>query len=202
MTDDTDLRARIAELTDQIAEDLIAVRRTLHANPELGFEEIATSALVKERLSALGVPYRDGIAKTGIAAMIGSGPGRLVGLRGDMDALPIEESADPVYKSCNPGKMHACGHDAHTAIALGVATVMARLADALPGRLMVVFQPAEESLGGARAMLADGLFDDARPAVMLGYHNWPPLDGGTVGWHPQTAFASTDPFDGNTINTI
>lgn len=196
MTADTnDLRTRIAEITDEITPRLIETRRTLHANPELGFEEFETAALIKDRLNTMGVAFRDGLAQTGIAAMIGNGQGRLVGVRGDIDALPIQESADPAYKSRNDGKMHACGHDAHTTIALGVAEVMSRLAPDLPGRLMVIFQPAEEGLGGARAMLEAGLFETATPDVMLGYHNWPPLDGGTIGWHPQTAFASTDMFN-------
>lgn len=195
MSEEQNLRARIEEITAEITPRLIEIRRQLHANPELGFEEYETSTLVMQELTRLGVDHRSGIGKTGVAATIGQGNGKTIGIRGDMDALPIEETASPEYKSRNPGKMHACGHDAHTAIALGVSEVLARLSDALPGRALMVFQPAEEGLGGARAMLEDGLFEWVEPDIMLGYHNWPLIDGGTIGYHPKTAFASTDPFD-------
>jgi hippurate hydrolase len=189
------LERRVGEIVAEIEDRLVAIRRTLHANPELAFAEHETAALVASFLADIGIEYRAGIGKTGIAALIGSGPGRTVGIRGDMDALPIDERSGAPYASRRPGVMHACGHDAHTAIALGVAAVMARLGDDLPGRAMMIFQPAEESLNGARAMLADGLFDGTKPDVMLGYHNWPLLPAGTVGWHPDVAFASSDGFD-------
>jgi len=195
MTHDHQHHSRIVALTDELTSDLIALRRTLHANPELGFEEFETSALIKSWLDRYEIPWRDGYGKTGVAADIGAGNGRLICIRGDMDALPIQETSDPDYKSRNPGKMHACGHDAHTAIAVGVAAVLAQMRDDLPGRAMVIFQPAEEGLGGARAMLEDGVFEASKPDIMLGYHNWPLIPGGTIGWHPKTAFASTDPFD-------
>jgi hippurate hydrolase len=195
MTLPPDMHARIGALADALAPELIAIRRTLHANPEIGFEEHETAALIRGRLEAAGIAHRSGLGKTGVAASVGQGNGRLVAIRGDMDCLPIQESTSPEYVSTKPGLMHACGHDAHTAIAIGVAEVLARLAPDLPGRAMVIFQPAEEGLGGARAMLDDGLFDAGTPDVILGYHNWPLLPAGTVGWHPTTAFASTDPLD-------
>ena len=189
------LERRIAGIVSEIAGRLVAVRRTLHANPELGFAEHETAALVGAFLSEFGVDFRSGIGKTGVAALIGGGEGRTIGIRGDMDALPIDERSGAPYASKRPGVMHACGHDAHTAITLGIAAVMARLGDDLPGRAMMVFQPAEEGLSGAREMLADGLFDWVTPDVMLGFHNWPLLPAGTVGWHPDVAFASSDGFD-------
>ncbi|WP_366656208.1 M20 family metallopeptidase [Fodinicurvata sp. EGI_FJ10296] len=187
--------ADIHAIVDEIAPALIDIRRTLHANPELGFQEYETSRLVQSELTKIGIDHRNGFGETGVAGLVGSGDGKTVGIRGDMDALPIEESESPAYASRNKGVMHACGHDAHTAILLGVATVLARLKNDLPGRAMVIFQPAEEGLGGARAMLESGLFDWVKPDAMLGYHNWPLIAPGSVGWHPKTAFASTDPFD-------
>lgn len=192
---DHTVRAEIKELTAEIAPKLIEIRRIIHANPELGFEEHETSALVQDTLASFGVACKTGFAKTGVAAMIGDGSAKTIALRGDMDALPIEETGTSAYASQNPGKMHACGHDAHTAIALGFAYVMSSLQDKLSGRAMVIFQPAEEGLGGARAMVDDGVLDWGKPDAILGYHNWPLLSAGTVGWHPTIVFASTDSFD-------
>ena len=184
----------IVRLVQTITPDLIAIRRWMHENPELGFEEIETSGMIRRELDKLGVTWKSGFGKTGVCATIEGGDGPCIALRGDFDALPIDETGNPPYKSNIPGKMHACGHDAHTAIILGVVGVLSQL-DGLPGRAMFIFQPAEEGLGGARAMLDDGLFDHCDPDIVLGYHNWPPLPAGTIGWHPLTSFASSDPFD-------
>ncbi len=189
------LASPIRTLVGEIADQLVQIRRTLHANPELGFQETETAALISGHLEQCGIHHRCGIARTGIAAIVGNGPGPVVALRGDMDALPITEATDLPFASRRPGAMHACGHDAHAAITLGVAMVLSRLAEDLPGRVMIVFQPAEEALSGAAAMLADGLFDPLTPDVVLGFHNWPLLPAGTVGWHPDVAFASSDAFD-------
>ncbi|MFV0332514.1 MAG: M20 family metallopeptidase [Tropicimonas sp.] len=191
---DTTLTARIDAITAEITEDLIRIRRWMHENPELGFEEEQTSAMIRGELDKAGVEWKGGFGKTGICATLGGGNGKVIALRGDFDALPIQETGTPPYASKVPGKMHACGHDAHTAILIGVVRVLARLG-ALPGRAMFIFQPAEESLGGAQAMLEDGLFEHCDPDVVLGYHNWPLIPAGTIGWHPATAFASTDSFD-------
>ncbi|MFH1806397.1 MAG: M20 family metallopeptidase [Pseudomonadota bacterium] len=190
------LELLIDGIVDEISDNLIAIRRDLHRYPELGFEEVKTSRKICDYLEDNRIVYRSGFGKTGVAAVINPDEtGRIIGVRGDIDALPILEKSGLSFASENSGVMHACGHDAHTAIALGVATVLSRLADHLPGRAMIVFQPAEEGLGGARAMLADGLFDWMRPDIMLGYHNWPLLPGGVIGWHPEVSFASSDPFD-------
>lgn len=194
MSQQQDVCARITQFTEEITPALVAIRRQMHENPELGFEEHETSAMISRELDRIGVSWKGGFGKTGICAHTGSGNGKRIALRGDFDALPIKETGNPPYKSKNPGKMHACGHDAHTAIILGVTEVLARIGD-LPGEAVFIFQPAEEGLGGARAMLADGLFDYKDPDIVLGYHNWPLIEAGTVGWHPKTAFASTDPFD-------
>jgi len=191
-----EISSKINAIVDEIRDELIDIRRDLHRHPELGFQEVRTSGKIQKHLDNLGVSYRTGYGKTGVAALINpDSAGRLIGIRGDIDALPITEDSGLEFTSENEGVMHACGHDAHTAIALGVATVLAKLGSDFSGRAMVLFQPAEEGLGGARAMLADGVFAKDRPDVMLGYHNWPLLDGGTIGWHPDVSFASSDPFD-------
>ncbi|WP_010139818.1 M20 metallopeptidase family protein [Oceanicola sp. S124] len=194
MPDATNLISQIDAITAEITDELIGIRRWMHQNPELAFEEVKTSAMIKDELDKLGVSWTGGFGKTGLCATIGDGSGPVIALRGDFDALPIHETGTPDYVSTVDGKSHACGHDAHTAILLGVVRVLSRLGS-LPGKAMFIFQPAEESLGGARAMLEDGLFDHCDPDIVLGYHNWPLIPGGTIGWHPATAFASTDPFD-------
>lgn len=194
MTNPQALDADIDRIVEEITPDLIRIRRHLHMHPELSLQEAETAKLVAGELAKLGVEHRTGIGGHGIAALIGAGNGRVVGVRGDMDALPIEEKSGAPYASTVKGVSHACGHDAHTAIALGVARVMAGLSSRLPGRAFLVFQPAEEGFGGARSMVADGVLDWGRPDAMLGYHNWPPLAAGTVGFHPAAAFASSDRF--------
>jgi len=144
----------------------------------------------------LRIGFRSGIGGTGIVAMLeGAAPGPTIAIRADMDALPMSEPAGLPFASKVPGKMHSCGHDAHTAIALGVAAVLSEQCEHLGGRVMFIFQPAEETLSGARAMLEAGAFDDSQPDAILGFHNWPPLATGTVGWHPEAVMASSDAFD-------
>tara|TARA_R110000868_G_scaffold58122_1_gene179321 strand:+ start:107690 stop:108892 length:1203 start_codon:yes stop_codon:yes gene_type:complete len=192
----SDIATKIDVIIDEITDKLIDIRRDLHRHPELGFEETRTSGKIQNHLDELGLSYRTGYGKTGVSTMINpDGAGRLIGVRGDIDALPITEESGLPFASETPGVMHACGHDAHTAIALGVATVLAKLGDDFTGRAMVIFQPAEEGLGGARSMISDGVFDENKPDVMLGYHNWPLIPGGSIGWHPEVSFASSDPFD-------
>ena len=181
---------------DRWMSDLIALRRRIHEHPELAFEEHETARCVQEFLGRLGIPCRTGVGGTGIVAMLeGAKPGPTVAIRADMDALPINEPAGLPYASKVPGKMHACGHDAHTAIALGVAAVLSDARAELPGRVMFIFQPGEETLSGARAMLEAGAFDADKPDAILGFHNWPQLATGTVGWHAGAVMASSDAFD-------
>ncbi|MEO8752221.1 MAG: M20 family metallopeptidase [Casimicrobiaceae bacterium] len=176
-------------------EALIDVRRAIHAYPELAFEEHETAQRVQEFLTKLGIPFRAGLGGTGIVAMLeGAKPGPTVAIRADMDALPMSEPAGLPYASKVAGKMHSCGHDAHTAIALGVAAVLSEQRENLSGRVMFIFQPAEETLSGAKAMLDAGAFDE-KPDAILGFHNWPPLATGTVGWHTEAVMASSDAFD-------
>ena len=192
----TDLATRVAASSARWSDQATAVRRTLHQHPELAFEEVKTAQQVEAFLGRLGIRCRTGIGKTGIVAILeGRRDGPTIGIRADMDALPIDEKNDLPFISRVPGKMHACGHDAHTAIALGVAGVLSEMRDDLPGRVMFIFQPAEETLTGAAAMLAAGAFSEGKPDAILGFHNWPQLKTGTVGWHPDAVMASSDAFD-------
>ena len=148
-------------------------------------------------LRSLASRFETGVGKTGIVALLeGSGPGRTIGIRADMDALPIHEETGLPFASKVAGKMHACGHDVHTVIALGVAAALSEMKDSLKGRIKFIFQPAEETLSGAPAMIADGVLDEApKMDAIIGYHNWPPVKAGTVGYHPEAVMASADAFD-------
>ena len=147
-------------------DELVATRRDLHAHPELGFEEVRTSGIVASRLKALGLEPRTGVGKTGVLARITGGkPGKTVLLRADMDALPIVEENDVPYRSQSAGRMHACGHDCHTSILLGVARRFVSEAKEMKGNVVLCFQPAEElggAKGGAEAMIKDGALEWAK----------------------------------------
>lgn len=156
------------------------LRRDFHRHPELGFEEVRTAGVVAQELQALGLEVSTGIAKTGVVALLeGSRPGPVVMLRFDMDALPIVEETGAEYASQNPGVMHACGHDGHTAIGLTVARMLHGRQNELAGTVKLVFQPAEEGLGGAQTMIAEGALTNPRPDVTLGLHVW---NDRPVGW--------------------
>ena len=191
-----DINGRIAASVTRWTQELIALRKTLHQHPELAFEEHETAKAVTAFLSKLGIPFRTGIGKTGVVAVLeGSAPGRTIGIRADMDALPILEETGLPFASKIAGKMHACGHDVHTVIALGVAAALSEMRDALHGRVKFIFQPAEETLSGAAAMIADGALEDPALDMILGYHNWPQITAGSVGYHPEAVMASADAFD-------
>lgn len=176
-------------------QELVDVRRDLHAHPELAFEEHRTSELVARKLRDLGLEVRTGVGKTGVVATVqGAKPGKTVMLRADMDALPIQEENETPYRSTVPGKMHACGHDCHTSILLGVARQLVRGRGELAGRVKLCFQPAEENGGGAVAMIADGVLDDPKPDATFGVHVWQDLDLGTVGVTPGPFMAAVDEF--------
>ncbi len=192
----TELNRIIDDATDAIIGEIIRIRRAIHENPELGFEEHQTVGLITGVLDRLNIPYRTGIGRTGVVAVLeGGGGGRTVAIRADMDALPVEEQSGLPFASKVPGKAHACGHDAHAAILLGIAMVLAEQRQRIQGRVKFIFQPAEETLEGAKAMIADGVFDDPPIDVILGFHNWPPLKAGMVGYHPGAAFGAFDAFD-------
>jgi amidohydrolase len=165
-------------------------RRHLHANPELTLHERETAAFVQARLAELGVPFTAGIGGHGVVATLSRGQSnRSVGLRADMDALPIQETTGVAHASTNPGVMHACGHDGHTTSLLGAAALLA--ADtSWSGTVHLVFQPAEEGGGGAKNMIADGLFERFPMERIFGYHNWPGLEAGTVAVHDGPVMAA------------
>ncbi|OJW82535.1 MAG: amidohydrolase [Alicycliphilus sp. 69-12] len=182
----------------QIAEfhpELTAFRRDLHAHPELGFEEIYTSARVREALRAAGVDeVHEGIGRTGVVGVIhgqGRGSGSMIGLRADMDALPMTEHNDFAWKSCKSGLMHGCGHDGHTAMLVGAARYLAATRR-FDGTAVLIFQPGEEGLGGARVMIEDGLFERFPVQAVYAMHNWPAMKPGTVGINDGAMMAAAD----------
>jgi amidohydrolase len=178
-----DVRARVVEL-----------RRQIHRHPELGFEEVRTQALVERELNELGIEHRR-VAKTGVVGVIrGAKPGRTVGLRADMDALPITEKSGEPFSSEVPGKMHACGHDAHTAMLLGAARVLQNMRDDLHGNVVLLFQPAEEGPGGAEPMIAEGALDDPKVEAVAMLHVDHRLAPGQIGVTPGPVNASADEF--------
>ncbi len=185
---------RIADATAAIEARLIAIRRDLHAHPELGFEEVRTAGVVAAELTRLGIPHRTGVGRTGVFGVIEGGrPGPTLAIRADMDALPIGEETGLPFASTIEGKMHACGHDIHTATLLGVAEVLAGMAPMLAGRIALVFQPAEEILAGADAMIADGAADGVDMAI--GFHNMPDRPVGTTAFVRGAALAAADRFE-------
>jgi amidohydrolase len=177
-------------MDNTLAETLTGWRRHLHAHPELTLHEQGTAAFVCARLHELGVPFVAGVGGHGVVATLSRGQSnRSVGLRADMDALPIAETTGLPYASGNPGVMHACGHDGHTTSLLGAAALL-RQDTSWTGTVHLVFQPAEEGGGGAKSMIADGLFERFPMERIFGYHNWPGLDAGTVAVHDAAVMAS------------
>lgn len=174
-------------------DEFVAIRRDIHAHPELGMEEARTSALVSAKLREWGLEVTDRVGNTGVVGVLrGNRPGhRAIGLRADMDALPIHEETSLPYASTRPGVMHACGHDGHTAMLLGAARYLSGTRD-FAGSVVFIFQPAEEGRGGARAMLADGLFDRFPCDAIYGLHNRPGLAVGQFAARPGPVMAAAD----------
>jgi amidohydrolase len=178
MTQFNDIKAQAYAMRDE----LIARRRDFHQHPETAFEEFRTAGIVAQELTKLGLEVQTGVGKTGVVAVLeGDQDGPTVLVRADMDALPIQEENTFEYISTNAHKMHACGHDGHTAIGLAVAKILSQQRDQIVGRIKFVFQPAEEIGQGARAMIADGALSDLRPDVTLGLHLWNSMPLGTLG---------------------
>jgi amidohydrolase len=175
--------------------ELTALRRDLHAHPELGFEEVYTAARVKQALELCGVDeIVSGIGKTGVVAVIHGrekASQKMVGLRADMDALPLTEHNDFAWKSSRPGMMHGCGHDGHVAMLIGAARYLAETRE-FDGTAVLIFQPGEEGFAGAKAMIEDGLFDRFPVQSVYGMHNWPSMKPGMVGINPGPMMASAD----------
>lgn len=188
--------------TDQLKRDvgvrrprLVALRRQFHQHPELAMEEFETATKISEELRQLGLEVREGVGKTGVVALLrGEAPGKTLLVRADTDALPIEETTGAEYASRVPGRMHACGHDGHVAIALVLAELLLARRDALHGTVKFVFQPAEEQVLGAVAMVADGVLRDPSPDAVIGLHLWSPAQVGHVVVREGPFFASADSF--------
>ena len=180
------------------APDIAALRRDIHAHPELCFEEIRTSDLVADKLEQWGVATHRGLGTTGVVGIIhgrdGGKSGRAIGLRADMDALPMQEFNTFEHASRHAGKMHACGHDGHTAMLLAAAQYLAAHRDSFEGTVYAIFQPAEEGGGGAREMVKDGLFTQFPMQAVFGMHNWPGMKAGTMAVGAGPAMASSNEF--------
>jgi len=184
-------------IIDQIEErqqQMTAWRRHLHAYPELAFEEHLTAAFVADRLAEFGIEVHRGLAGTGVVGTISTGEGPAIGLRADMDGLPIPEANDFAHRSTHAGRMHACGHDGHTAMLLGAARYLAETRR-FRGTVHFIFQPAEENEGGARKMIEEGLFETFPVRSVYGMHNWPGQPVGTIGLRPGPMMAAFDVFE-------
>lgn len=188
------LSGLLPELTARVA----TLRRDLHAHPELAFDENRTAGVVAEHLRRLGIEVHAGIAKTGVVGRLkaGSSP-RAIGLRADMDALPLPELNTFPHRSRHEGRMHACGHDGHTAMLLGAAEALARLRDGggFDGTVYFIFQPAEEHEGGGRVMVEEGLFERFPMQMVFGLHNWPGLPAGSIAVTEGPVMAGADRFE-------
>jgi hippurate hydrolase len=196
--EDYGIQAPIMNLIDfppGFIDELQAIRRDIHAHPELGYEEHRTSDLVASKLTEWGIPITRGLGGTGVVGVIAGtgGDGRTIGLRGDMDALPMQETNAFAHASKHEGKMHACGHDGHTAMLLGAAHWLSRHRN-FPGKVVLIFQPAEESAGGAKRMIDDGLLEQFPLDAVFAMHNWPAHDVGTFGVRVGPMMASSNAF--------
>ncbi len=195
-----DVLEQVETLTREALPELVALRHDLHAHPQLGYEETYASALVQRELKAMGVAFESGLAETGVVGWITpdgeAGRRDAIGLRADMDALPIEEQTGLPYASQHPGRMHACGHDGHTTVLLGAARVLQQVRRALPRPVKLVFQPAEEGGGGADRLVKAGVLTDKvgrhHVACMFGLHGWPRLPLGQVATRVGPLLAATD----------
>jgi amidohydrolase len=180
---------------EAMKEWLVEIRRAIHMYPELGFEEVKTSNLVCEWLEKFGFQVEKGFAKTGVVGLLkGKGPGKTVGIRADMDALPMDEVNSIPYASTIKGKMHACGHDCHVTILLGVARFFSTIKEEIKGNIKWIFQPAEEGGGGGRVMVEKGVLENPKVDAIFGAHVFPYLSIGKVGIYEKEGLASVDNF--------
>lgn len=178
---------------EALQTQLVAWRRDFHRHPELGFEEHRSAGVIAQTLDRLGYQVQTGVATTGVIGLLeGPQPGPVIAVRFDMDALPITEENEIAYASQEPGVMHACGHDAHMAIGLGLATLMARRRDGIAGALKLIFQPGEEGMNGAEVMVKEGVMEDPQPDVFLAAHVWSDSPVGTVNVSPGPVMAAAE----------
>lgn len=195
MTDIAGIRETILDLSSQVNPEVIRLRRHFHRYPELSYQEFLTSAHIARWLKNKGIPFLENIAGTGIIAtikgrMAGS---RIIAVRAEMDALPVTEQNITAYESVNPGRMHACGHDAHLAMLMGTADLMNSISDRFGGTILLIFQPGEEkNPGGARMVIESGAFEEIRPDMFIGQHILPELETGRTGYKSGSYMASCD----------
>ncbi|WP_066628190.1 M20 metallopeptidase family protein [Labilibacter marinus] len=190
-----DLKQTVKDLTQKYNSEILSIRRHIHENPELSFEEHNTSKYICSKLDEYGIPYKHGYVKTGIIGSIkGKNPDKkVIALRADMDALPIIENENNPIVSCNKGVMHACGHDAHSASLLGTAKILNELKDQWEGTILLIFQPGEEKFpGGAKLMMEEGALDNPKPEIIIGQHVLPDMEAGDVGFKEGMYMASGD----------
>ena len=183
-------------LIRRVLPEVIAFRHEMHAHPELSFQEHETAARIRAKLATLpGIEVRPPLLETAVVALLtGDKPGPCFALRADIDALPIEEQGDVAYKSTVPGRMHACGHDGHTSVLLGAAMVLSQMADALPGKVKFIFQPAEEEGGGGGKLCERGVLDDPKVDAAAALHAWPMQPVGTMSVRPGPVAAACNDF--------
>src|SRR5690606_1843302 len=189
------LLEKIKSLSTAYATDVVAMRRHIHANPELSYQEFNTAKYVATQLKSFGITPTEGVATTGVVAEIkGKNPDKkTIALRADMDALPIHEANEVPYGSKNSGVMHACGHDVHTSSLLGTAKILSQLKDKFGGTIKLIFQPGEEKLpGGASIMIKEGVLENPTPQAVLGQHVMPFIETGKVGFRSGKYMASSD----------
>jgi amidohydrolase len=190
------MQQRIRHLAHEFLPEITAARRHLHQHPELSWQEKETAAFIREVLSKLKIELRTANGSYAIIAIIrGAKPGPTVGLRADIDALPITEKSALPYCSQNPGCMHACGHDGHTAVLLGTTKILAELRERLPGSIVCVFQPAEEQGGGGQKLLASNILQDFNINAFFALHSWPYLPVGTIGIRRGAMMSAIDDFE-------
>jgi amidohydrolase len=194
---ETSLPITLSPAVTQLSQSVIALRRTLHQWPELGFQEQRTSTLIAQQLAAMGIEVKTGIAQTGVLGILqGNAPGKTVLLRADIDGLPIEEASGSPYASQNHGVMHACGHDGHTAILLTVAKLLTQCRGEFSGTVKFAFQPAEElPPGGAKGMIEEGVLENPKVDAVFGLHLWNGFSVGKIGVDEGPIMASVDRFD-------
>lgn len=185
----------ILAMAEGLKEQIVQWRRDFHQHPETGYEEYRTAGIVAEHLQSLGLEVQTGVGKTGVVGLLrGEKPGATIGLRADMDALPIQDQKTTVYRSQTPGKSHLCGHDAHTSMLMGAAQLLTQIGRPKEGNIKFVFQPAEEGLAGAKAMIHDGVLENPKVDVMTGLHVYPSLSTGSFTVCRDIAFAASDRF--------
>jgi len=189
-----EIKDKVKKIAADIFPEIVSIRRHIHAHPELSFEEFETSEFICKTLGQWGVPYKRGIAGTGIIAFLeGYAPGKTIAFRADMDALPVTEMNELPYKSVNEGKMHACGHDVHTSSLLGAIKILRDMKDSWTGKIKFIFQPGEEKIpGGASLMLKEEALLPDEPEIIIAQHVFPDMEAGDVGFREGQYMASSD----------